>query len=703
MSSVNVEITGDARKLEQTFNKIEAGQDRVEKGFADTAAASKDSARQIEAANEAAATKGQGSYSRIITELRKQGPEGRAAAKAIEQHLQTAGKAGRRSMNEVLNELGELDDVSAQVAAAAIRDLGNVGEKGKEAFGESAVSSLKKFAGQWVAVSKAVDLVKGSIDAMTQAQQAAVESLEANQPANQRLLQVTNTTEEYRAAQLNADRIAGTYGIGREEARGLGFSAISAGFVNDQDYIAQNAPILGIESQASVAGIATKTFSAEGVRVDQAIEATLVAAAESVFNFEQLAAGLPKLATRAKDAGSGFDEMLGVLSAASDHFQSVDRSADRLGAFASKVALDSDADGRRSLKGLGLMEASRVLEEDYTDEQRADFLGNSSELNEAFAALKAIRPVAQQRVEGVSQARALAGTSEGIVGRKRAAYEGDAAAVASREKIAAENREEIARERKLALDESKRQTTRSQQKADSYDAGESAMLAEGRGLVRSSVDTVTDTVDSVIADTTGFDKYSAIATQAFAGSESDEMPAEVKRKLEAIGTAAVMLGNQRKKTGPYEDVMLSATDTQTILSTATGQFIAPSEITDKDRRDLTNQINAIASERPATTGMLSTMMSGLVLGSVSSIGGSGRDPASLAAGVPALNREALDLAKQQLAASVEQNTLMREQNALMREQKVSIDTTATNTKPVKPNPSDVGRAAAAQADSRAPR
>lgn len=147
MASVNVEITGDARKLEQTFTKIEAGQDKVEKGFGDVAATAKDSARQIEAANEAAATKGLGSYSRIVAELKRQGPEGRAQAKAIEEYLQAAGKGGRRSIGEIVEELKLVDPAAAEAAEAiktelaaadqasqfdaALRSLRGLGEAGR--------------------------------------------------------------------------------------------------------------------------------------------------------------------------------------------------------------------------------------------------------------------------------------------------------------------------------------------------------------------------------------------------------------------------------------------------------------------------------------------------------------------------------------------------------------------------------------------
>lgn len=171
MSSVNVEITGDARKLEQAFNKIEAGQDRVEKGFGDVATTAKDSARQIEAANEAAADKGKAAYSRIVTELKKQGPEGRAQAKALEQHLQDAGKGGRRSMAEIVDELKTIDPAAAQSAATIRKEMDDASKKGESSFkrfGKSAVTQLASVAAGYVGIQQAIGAVTAHLQTQEQ-------------------------------------------------------------------------------------------------------------------------------------------------------------------------------------------------------------------------------------------------------------------------------------------------------------------------------------------------------------------------------------------------------------------------------------------------------------------------------------------------------------------------------------------------------
>ena len=116
MAKTDIEITADAKQAEATFDKLNQKQKKQVEGFQDMAAAGVDSSRQVAAANEAAANKGTAAYDRVLRELRKQGPEGRAQAKAIEGHLRDTGKAGRRSMAAIVTELGtfELWCVSTQ-------------------------------------------------------------------------------------------------------------------------------------------------------------------------------------------------------------------------------------------------------------------------------------------------------------------------------------------------------------------------------------------------------------------------------------------------------------------------------------------------------------------------------------------------------------------------------------------------------------
>lgn len=119
MSETTVEITSETRQLEAGFEKIERLQTEQVAGYEKMATAGEDSARQVAAAQEAATTRGAAAYGKILAELRRQGPEGREQAKAIEGYLQETGTAGRRAIASIVEELGTFDPKAAEVAAAA--------------------------------------------------------------------------------------------------------------------------------------------------------------------------------------------------------------------------------------------------------------------------------------------------------------------------------------------------------------------------------------------------------------------------------------------------------------------------------------------------------------------------------------------------------------------------------------------------------
>ncbi|QDT07991.1 hypothetical protein K227x_64210 [Rubripirellula lacrimiformis] len=367
MSDTTIEISGDARDLEATFDKIEQKQQKQEEGFKSTAKVSQDSSRQIAAANEAAANKGAESYNVVLKELRKQGPEGRKQAAQIEKYLQQTGKAGRRSMQEIIDELGEFDDEAAKVARNASDDLGKVGDKGKEAFGPGAVQQLRQFALGWAGVQKAVGLVTSRIDSMKQAQQDAVNSLEGTQDGNARLLQVSDNAAEFDERRGQADSLAATHGITRQESRELIFNADSSNFLDSADFIAENSQVLGIDAQSTVAGQIPKLFENDPITGEESINATLAAAETSRLNFEQIASALPSAAASAAPTGATADETLATLAVLADKFKSGETASDRIAAFAGKVGLDQ---GEEATTPEMLAEKTKAEDQRVADEQR---------------------------------------------------------------------------------------------------------------------------------------------------------------------------------------------------------------------------------------------------------------------------------------------------------------------------------------------
>ena len=376
MASVNVEITGDARKLEQTFDKINQGQKKVEDGFSQVAQAGKESARQVESANEAAANKGAASYSRILTELKKQGPEGREQAKRIEEHLKLAGKGGRRSIQDITDELQELDPAAARAAASGTTAFAR--------FGESAVVQIGSVVGAYVGVQQAISKVIELNQKVIETNRDAFGGLQKTESGDARLLQVATSKEDFAALRERSDALARDHGLDREEARQLVFTARSEGFESALGYIASNRQVLDPASQAIVAGQLPTLFQSQGLTPEQAISGTLVGAQQSRLNFEQVASALPGAASGTAMQGASAEETIGALSVLAAKYKSGDDAAQKLKALATAMSLDQGAEGNTAeeakLRGFlsqttGNFDPSKVQLDDETRKAFRDFEG----------------------------------------------------------------------------------------------------------------------------------------------------------------------------------------------------------------------------------------------------------------------------------------------------------------------------------------
>jgi hypothetical protein len=169
---------------------------------------------------------------------------------------------------------------------------------------------------------------------------------------------------------------------------------------------------------------------------------TLQAAAASRLNFEELARALPGAAEGGALAGASSEETIGALSVLAGRFKSGDTAADRLKAFTSKVGLDTDAEGRESLAGSGIVDAVTKLQA-MSDEQRKDFLGESQEVNAAYVILTEEFAAIQGRIQEIEQARDATGTAQSPVALRRAIAEQDPKLKALLERNRAANRREI--------------------------------------------------------------------------------------------------------------------------------------------------------------------------------------------------------------------------------------------------------------------
>lgn len=130
MASVTVEITGDARKLEQTFDKINQGQKKVEDGFDNVAETGKDSARKIDEGFAKTGESGKEAARKIKEEFVNVGDTGKDSARQIEDGFEKAGESGKeaaRKVNEEFVQVGTTGKDSARQIESANEAAANKG------------------------------------------------------------------------------------------------------------------------------------------------------------------------------------------------------------------------------------------------------------------------------------------------------------------------------------------------------------------------------------------------------------------------------------------------------------------------------------------------------------------------------------------------------------------------------------------------
>lgn len=679
MARQTVEISGDARHLEATFDKLAAKQAEQDAGYKENAKTSQGSARQIAADNEAAANKSTASYNRIIRELRKQGPEGRKAAAEVERHLQATGTAGRRDMTSIVDELRRLDPAAAEATRKTEQHIDDAATKGQGAFarfGKSAIGQVTAIAGSFAGITKAIDLVVAGQRKVLDTNREIFEGLKGTAPGDRRLLQVSSSGEDFEQLRGTADRLAADYGIGRDEARNLVFSARSESFEGALDFIASNQQVISTEAQATVGGQVPGLFKGQDFSPEQAINATLAAATESRLSFEDIGRALPGVAASAAPGGATPEETIGALSVFAGRFKSGEQASDRLAALASRMNLDERTAGRGLVGGFEALQG-------FSAADRQEFLGSSKELNEAYAVFAAESDAINDRIGTIGDAVAATGTDASPVAQRRAAAEADPRLAAQMDVSRSEIATELEREGSRAVGEGERQTQRNRSLQAMEEAGVSPTII---GMA--------ETVDETTAPF-GFGMPSLLPNRERAEADANAreqlgleglgspLPEDVQAEMRASGrypllSAAPIRGDEPRRPGGAGRGQPPDSDVSAGMMGRSGEQEAPPA--DTRPRLSAAPIPGDEPRRP---------------------GGSGRGQPSDPDGSPWMGRQAEALMRMGEKLD-ETNKLLRENADASKQTAESSTTTAENTRPRPADPSEAQRGQAAQSDARAP-
>lgn len=316
-----------------------------------------------------AAKYSEGKFEGTLTKLRSMGPVGQRVASELKTHLVNAGELAEESIDDVVTALRKIDPAAAD-AAADIQAIATRGETAFSKFGKSAVGQITSIAGAYVGVQEVIQTIIAANQKVIQTNKEILEGLKAQESGDRRLLQVSNDAEDFQQLRGTADQLAKDYGIDRDQARNLVFSARSEGFESSAGFIAQNQQVIDVESQAQVAGQIPALFKKEGLTAEQAINATLSGATESRLSFEQIGSALPGAAEGGALAGASSTETVAALSVLASRFKSAETAADRLKAFTSKVGLDTGDDGSHEK-----IAKKQQAEDDRAERARTTFRG----------------------------------------------------------------------------------------------------------------------------------------------------------------------------------------------------------------------------------------------------------------------------------------------------------------------------------------
>lgn len=643
------------------------------------------SAERIKSELADAARFSEGKFEETLTTLRSMGPVGRQVAAELKTSLVNAGELAEQSIDDVVASLRRISPEAADAAASIHTRVQEQADKSKssfKSFGESAIGQITQIAGAYIGVQEAIQFVIAANQKVIETNKEIFEGLKTNQSADKRLLQVSDTSEQFDAYRKQADELATTYGIDREEARNLVFEASSGEFEGALDFIASNSQSIDVADQADVASKVPTLFRKEALTPEQAINANLQAARNTNLDFGDISSSFPVAASGTSATGGGAAETAAALATLAPKFGSGATAADRIKALGTKLDLDQDY----GLADIGLTAGVEKIQS-LPEEDRRKVLGDSSELNQAYNAYIDELEKIKESTQSVQAAIDSTGTAESPTAKRRAISDNNPEMKAIRDAAIAENQLAIAREDRRAVTEGERQTDRSRalRNAENSPGTSEFSIAVAENVAQAATGFGFQNEGDIIRTVSGDSLTNLERDLNLAYDRGDQT------------TQPALLATNRLATlrEADPDAVLSRDDVATYVRGTTGdkEFL-PSQVSEDLQLDLTNVIVEQASQSRGS----------IRSATVAAVRGLGRTNGYIAgtAAVDGTNAAA-DLSRL-MPALLERNTAALEKlNELNERSAAAAEKTASNTTPRDPDPNAITTAIAAQSDARAAR
>lgn len=177
-----------------------------------------------------AAKFGEGKYEQALNALRAGDPVSRQVADKIKQHLLSSGKIVERGFEQMIKPLERIDPEAAKQARKLQAHFKKAEITSNSTFGrmsKHAVTQIAQMAAAYVGVQEAIQKIVELNRKVIETNREALDSLKKTESGDQRLLQVSRSGDDFTRLRTKADSLAGKYGLDRNEARNLVFSARS--------------------------------------------------------------------------------------------------------------------------------------------------------------------------------------------------------------------------------------------------------------------------------------------------------------------------------------------------------------------------------------------------------------------------------------------------------------------------------------------
>lgn len=283
-------------------------------------------------------------------------------------------------------------------------------------FGQQATQQLKSFAAGALGVGAAIGAITKALQGMHAERKRGAEGAQAQEAGLKRLVQVSETREEFAALRAMTTEIAGREALSLQQAANLVFTAKSIGLEKEAPLFGQASrftdPLALIESVGKVRSI----FKEEAGPARRTISQLIFGAGKSDVAIERLARAAIAAAPGFAAIGGDPEELIGFQSFFSELFRTPEVAGTRLSGLAAGLKRVPGVGTQGSVTG-ALRRLQSMIETDRVEGKTTiELLGKEG--SEIFELWVANQEAVAQRVRGVEAAGAGAGTRQSELNRR---------------------------------------------------------------------------------------------------------------------------------------------------------------------------------------------------------------------------------------------------------------------------------------------